>query len=707
MDLRPNLNDSLDDASWWIGCEICSQRSLASYDILAVADELVFKGLVVPEMAQIARIEDRLRQLLLAQWRLRAHQAVERSMSAWLSSGNVNGLMSAVDSVMSKWADDIKNRFTQGLVDIYTLGREAGTNRAAGIIGQPLHYTIGNFTEQLGDKAKIFKVAPPRIATAFDVYDASAVTALMDEHMLWIGRHYEKNVSKTIRRSANQIVSRGLSRAEAGKLLRADVAKNLDKVVVPGGFVGSQAKYFEGLAANAATIGRVRGQIRSFQDLGVTRYILSNPMDNRTTPQCIHMNGKEFTVQNAVNQIERTAGATSPSDIKRDHPWLSMPQILAISPVAGRSTVADSGALAAAGFSLPPLHWRCRTTVDIAPGDAAFNPLTAQEKRLIVPVKPRPPLKLVKPQAKLKPIRKPTLKPKSMPAAVKPATIPPSDPLIPLKAPVKSAKPLSPAAKGINSSEYVTLENGIKGIWKSEAGESKGLRQLVGGALYKREAAAWKVDQLLGTNVVPRTVAREYAGKIGSIQEFVPNSTVFAEASAASIKAASKVSGTQLSLLDVVIGNQDRHFGNVMVSTVGGKSKFVAIDNGYSMSKRHLGRWFFNGRTASSFANKSEIQGLVEFSSMKKQLEAVDLRKLAQLLRDEGIGQKAAHKVVGRAAALRKNPSSISHAIDIEPGTGYGVGLRETTFWIDEGWEAELGANGMRELDKLMAEVYK
>jgi len=988
MNLAPAPTDQLADAGWWIGCEICAQSSLALYDILVISDELVVKGLLVPEMAQIARNEDRLRQLLLAQWRVRSKQAVERSHAVWMSSGDLAASMAAVDVVMSKWADDVKGRFTQGLIDIYTLGREAGTKRAAGIITRPLDYTVGNFTEQLGDQARIAK-ATPRVATAFDVYDASAVTALMDEQMLWIGRHYGANVSETIRRSAReQIVGRGLGRREAGKLLRDDVARNLDKVTVPKGFNGSQAKYFEGLAANAATIGRVRGQIRSFQDLGVTRYVLSNPMDRRTTRQCIHMNGKVFTVQNAVNQIERTAGATSPDDIKRDHPWLSMSQILAVSPVAGRSTAADSGKLAAAGFSLPPFHFRCmpgsttvqgqvemvskrlysgeiveiltesgrrialtpnhpvlavqgfvsaesvhngmdlvcykirterlavgtgislnvqnkpaavqhvfeslfvafdrlvirrcpgdfygesdvmdgkihvvsvdsklsgelktrfqeriiecrlnfgesaarptsalgrvgsgdhlsvsncssagstpgctalscdqfnsirsrfhpepldsvcfgpasdlgalspeeghdsvlrdsvqlanrlrglsglveldrvvsvrrfpfrghvydlqtrtgwiiaegafisncRTTVDIAPGQTAFKPLTAQEQRLTIPAKPRPTPKprpaVAKPLAKPKPTKKPTTTPRSMPAARRPATMPPVDPLAVLQAPVNSFKPLG---GGANSSELLELENGISVVWKPAAGESATLTEHVGGALHKREAAAYQIDQIVGTNVVPRTALRKYGGEVGSVQEFIGSAVELDMASPAAIASASANSAQRMSLLDVIIGNTDRHSGNVMVAKIGGKQQFVAIDNGFSMqqSAQLVRRWYYNGE-ASYEVSKSKALAMFDFRPLAANLEAASLADTAAALAASGVERDAATQVVGRLAALKRHPMALHRTV--AGAEGESPALYKTKDWVGGEWKAGLSAADTKAIQTAISGAYK
>ena len=184
--------------------------------------------------------------------------------------------------------------------------------------------------------------------------------------MIWIGRHYDRNIRGTIRDAIRPELIEGRTQVEAGKAVRVALAEQLRKVVVPSGFNGSDTKYFEGLAANTTTNARVRGQIRSFADLGLTTYEIVNPMDDRTTPQCVWMNGKKFQVEDAQAHIELLSGATDPEFVKEKHPWLNMKAIERISTGPGHISAADSAKLANAGLPLPPYHFRCRTTVDAA-----------------------------------------------------------------------------------------------------------------------------------------------------------------------------------------------------------------------------------------------------------------------------------------------------------------------------------------------------
>ncbi len=160
------------------------------------------------------------------------------------------------------------------------------------------------------------------------------------------------------------------------------------------------------------TNGRVRGQVRSFVDIGVTRYEIVNPMDRRTSPICQFMNGRVFTVREGASQIESIAGATDPETVKKEHPWMSAK---AAGAIHGRG---GDRALARAGLSLPPYHFRCRTTVDISTESISFATLTPREQRVKIPVRPIP-------TARNTPKRKkPTTRPAKVTPLKRPSTIP-------------------------------------------------------------------------------------------------------------------------------------------------------------------------------------------------------------------------------------------------------------------------------------------
>ncbi|MFQ5649414.1 MAG: hypothetical protein ACE5IY_05685 [bacterium] len=121
--------------------------------------------------------------------------------------------------------------------------------------------------------------------------------------------------------------------------------------------------------------------------------------------------------------------------------------------------------------------------------------------------------------------------------------------------------------KPINVSEtfLVRFRKGVKGIFKVEKSDSLGP--------VKREAAAYKLDELLGFNLTPLTIMRgielpDGTLERGSLMYFVKN-----------CKPAMEVGSEKtdkLRLFDAIIGNSDRHENNWLVRETG---DIVAIDH--------------------------------------------------------------------------------------------------------------------------------
>ncbi len=345
-------------------------EALARYDVgLVATDSVLAKALGLPETTQIARRESRLRVFMLRAWDKRAGQAAARGASVAARGGGARAVEAAVDKAMQPWQKDVNPRMAGAVEDIYRLARTAGWRKATGQTTASLTYDTENLTEVLKAKPRAgFSVLP-----AFDLVDEEAVEALQGHQVFWIGDHYDENISKAVANSAREaIVEAGQDRAKAGQLVKQALEAELGRVVTPGGFHGSATQYFEMVAANAATVSRVHGQVNSFIRIGATRLEVVNPRDQRTCPICSHMDGKIFTVQQGAAQMSKELAAKSPDDIKKAHPWIGVPKMLLLSKTPGKASAAQSSRLAKAGFSLPSYHGRCRCTIDIEE-DATFT----------------------------------------------------------------------------------------------------------------------------------------------------------------------------------------------------------------------------------------------------------------------------------------------------------------------------------------------
>lgn len=325
----------------------------ALYAGLCLADEMVAKALKVKELARIARAETRLREYLAASWRTRASKAVDRAVAAATSGKSATKVERAVANAMAPWEDTAISALNRATASIYKLGRQVGWRKGSGATKDSLQY-----------ESEVKKASDP--FPGFDVYDENAVEALDNFNMFWVSGHYSRTVSATIAEVVRDaLVKSGGDLKEAGRLIREALERELGKIKLPGGFIGSADAYFEGLAANAATVARVYGQLRSFEQAGVRELEIVNPMDLHTSEFCEHMNGKVFTVEQARAQIDAELAATTPEAFKKAHPWVSVDELHDISPKPGNVGDADAAALAAAGIGLPPYHWRCRTTIDV------------------------------------------------------------------------------------------------------------------------------------------------------------------------------------------------------------------------------------------------------------------------------------------------------------------------------------------------------
>jgi len=130
-----------------------------------------------------------------------------------------------------------------------------------------------------------------------------------------------------------------------------------------------------------------------------------------------------------------------------------------------------------------------------------------------------------------------------------------------------------------SSNQALLVSSTLDGVsalacYKAEAGE-RPLWDFDDG-LWRREVAAWELDQLLGTDLVPTTVAREDAPfGVGSLQWWIEDAT---DDHYFTLREKEELLPwfTDLCAFDVVANNADRKGGHVLYDTV----RCWAIDNG-------------------------------------------------------------------------------------------------------------------------------
>jgi hypothetical protein len=136
---------------------------------------------------------------------------------------------------------------------------------------------------------------------------------------------------------------------------------------------------------------------------------------------------------------------------------------------------------------------------------------------------------------------------------------------------------------GMNSTTLVELDTGEQAVFKVENVDAGVIRtNIEPGYDAEREAGAWEVAKIVGMDdlVVP-TVIREIDGENGSLSLFVDGLV------AKDARLTEQYDGPEglarAAMFDFVIGNEDRHKGNWLVTTEdSGETRLRLIDHGLS-----------------------------------------------------------------------------------------------------------------------------
>lgn len=310
----------------------------------------------VPEFVTISGMEDRLQRGMFAEWAEKAEAAITATLDGapatltreWLAS-----VPAHLEAGFKGWPSDDLVAMTREVVEeTYRLSAQVIARKRAGVDG---------YDRELRLKAAAFDLAP-----SFSTADRDAMGYLAQSQVFWLGEHYEEDTVEDIRR-AGWVELAGRSGKDAGTQLRRMAE---DRFGV-GAFDHKGRAYFEGVAVNAATTARVTGSLLQMRDLQVTTYVFMAVLDERTTEVCQHMDGKSFSVTEATDRIDQMVASRDPRAVRDLHGWdpggfLERLAGEGVHPVPGQDlTAGDASKVMRAGFAFPPLHFRCRSTVDI------------------------------------------------------------------------------------------------------------------------------------------------------------------------------------------------------------------------------------------------------------------------------------------------------------------------------------------------------
>lgn len=250
-----------------------------------------------------------------------------------------------------RWKRDARNRIN-ALQD--TL-KAAGRQVSADLVGPYSRFLAAAFRLGLDEMTK-----PIGWSAGFSLADQDALAGLTRSGLYWIGEHYGQALdSDRMFAAVEKMVADGLGRDAGGQLLRDALGAEHRR---------SDA-YWRGLAATVATRSRSFGAVSAMLATGATAYEYVNPQDERTSDVCRKLDGVRFTVRGAAELRTRLLAADSPEAVREITPW---PSVEDLEGAGGE--LLDGAELQAKGIAWPPLHFHCRSSIDVV----TWAPITAQ-----------------------------------------------------------------------------------------------------------------------------------------------------------------------------------------------------------------------------------------------------------------------------------------------------------------------------------------
>lgn len=196
-----------------------------------------------------------------------------------------------------------------------------------------------------------------KVKGEFTVQDTDAIAGLNRLGLLWVGGSYGDALPTS---DLTQAIADGLKAGEGRKALGARLK------AAAGNSIQRGEVYWEGLAATMATRARSFGALEGMSESGVVTYEYVNPLDERTSSVCRHLDGTRFQVKEARALRDRLLKAETPDEWRSIAPW---PRNRDVQDEFGKTLPAET--LAKRGIMLPPLHMHCRSSVQLVFADLA------------------------------------------------------------------------------------------------------------------------------------------------------------------------------------------------------------------------------------------------------------------------------------------------------------------------------------------------
>lgn len=252
------------------------------------------------------------------------------------------------------------------------------------------------------------------IGTSLSAVDHKVIAETATNQSLFVRDSFGAR-SESYSKAAREIVSKGI---EDG-LDRYDIGKDLSTYFRQTDANRNDA-YWQLIASVFTARSRTYGQLSGFAEAGIDTFQFESVLDERTSEVCRFMHGRTFSTPRALQGYVDSAASDDPEAIKDFQPWGSVGKApdgtkgIYIGSGEGRALAAtitssglgtqsagkykpamSDGEMDAAGFSAPPLHGHCRSTIIPVFGDVGEQPVAPPPVQ--APAAPPPPPPVVAP----------------------------------------------------------------------------------------------------------------------------------------------------------------------------------------------------------------------------------------------------------------------------------------------------------------------
>lgn len=223
----------------------------------------------------------------------------------------------------------------------------------------------GKVVNQKTKKALNKKHRKISVETTFNQVDQAGVEALRETTSVFFGQEYEKQADR-FRTRAQKTIADGLEKGFGRREIARDLSNEFRDSAI-------HEHYWTTVAAVHTNRARSFSSAATFIEAGITQYEILAVQDERTTPICRFMDGKVFSVGEAVGQFEAFEAAEDLDEVRnRVMPFMRVKggeivlpsgrRVAEIGP-KGFKRAMNTKKLNAAGIHMPPYHFGCRTTV--------------------------------------------------------------------------------------------------------------------------------------------------------------------------------------------------------------------------------------------------------------------------------------------------------------------------------------------------------